>query len=166
MRSTTPAYTGYPEPSDDGTPTASSPSLPAVATTTPAPLLRGDLQMLFGQGDLREVRRLVSRTATQAGIGEMRVDELVLAVNELVANSVDHGGGHGVLRLWVQAGALVVEVHDQGTGPPEAIVPTQVGPDDERGRGLWLAHRLADLVQVRRTPTGTVARVVTWLDRS
>ena len=34
---------------------------------------------------------------------------------------------------------------------------------DEGGRGLWLAHQLADLVQIRRSPAGMTVRVHAWL---
>ena len=54
--------------------------------------------------------------AAAAGLEAPRVDDLVLAVNELAANSVDHGGGAGVLRRGVPvrrvAGRLVTTVFD------------------------------------------------------
>lgn len=123
-------------------------------------------ELPFGHGDLRDVRRLVASLAHAAGLPASRADDLVLAVNELAANSVDHGGGHGVLRAWTERSAFVVEVHDRGSLPDIQAVPRQPAPDADRGRGLWLAYRLADLVQVRRTESGTVARVVTWLHRA
>lgn len=126
----------------------------------------GDLvELPFGHGDLREVRRVVGAHARRAGLPTGRADDLVLAVNELAANSVDHGGGHGLLRVWTERAALVVEVHDRGSLPDVQAVPRQPSPEADRGRGLWLAYRLADLVQVRRTESGTVARVLTWLHR-
>lgn len=122
-------------------------------------------EMPFGHGDLRDVRRLVAEAGHRAGVGDARVEDLVLAVNELAANSVDHGGGSGVMRTWTETGTLVIEVHDRGSLPDIQAVPQQPDPDADRGRGLWLAYHLADLVQVRRTEHGTVARVLTWLDR-
>ncbi len=40
------------------------------------------------------------------GAGPSRRGDLVLAVDELASNSVRHGGGHGVLRLWRDDDAL------------------------------------------------------------
>lgn len=122
-------------------------------------------EMAFGHGDLRDVRRLVAEAGHHAGVGDARVDDLVLAVNELAANSIDHGGGSGTMLIWTETGALVIEVHDRGALPDIQAVPQQPDPEADRGRGLWLAYQLADLVQVRRTESGTVARVLTWLDR-
>ncbi len=38
----------------------------------------------------------------------------MLAVNELAANSVRHGGGRGELHVWHEDDALVCEVRDAG----------------------------------------------------
>jgi hypothetical protein len=32
----------------------------------------------------------------------------------------------------------------------------------DKGRGLWLAYHLADLVQLRTSPEGTTVRISTW----
>ena len=39
----------------------------------------------------------------------------MLAVDELAANSIRHGGGRGVVRLWTEDGALVCDVRDRGS---------------------------------------------------
>lgn len=119
--------------------------------------------MAFGRGDISAVRGLVHRQGLEAGLHPGRVDDLTLAVSELAANSVDHGGGHGRVRVWREPGALVVEVADDGRlGDPLAGRRTPA-PSQERGRGVWIVNQLTDLLQLRSTPAGTVARVVTWL---
>lgn len=116
----------------------------------------------FRASDLRPVRNAVSQRAGAAELGYVRVHDLVLAVHEITTNSVLYGGGSGVLRMWDSADAFVVEVADVGhvTDPLAGRLP----PDLEHtgGRGLWLAHQLCDLVQVRSSERGTTVRISTW----
>ncbi len=124
--------------------------------------------LAFGAGQLGEVRRLVTGLADGAGLSHRRVDELTVAVNELAANSIDHGGGRGTVRGWVEADAVVVEVRDDGDLARRADARSlgSVAPraDAERGRGLWIARQLADELHVRpadrASGAGTVVRVV------
>ena len=52
--------------------------------------------------------------AERIGLAAERVDDVPLAVGEMAANSLRHGGGAGVLRLWTDAGHVVCEVADAG----------------------------------------------------
>lgn len=118
----------------------------------------------YRKGDLARIRRFVLDRARAAGLTEDRADDLCLAVNELAANSIDHGGGDGMLRMWREPDRLVVEVSDAGTISDPLAGRVDPTVDQARGRGLWMAHQLADLLQIRRTERGTVLRAVTWLD--
>ena len=62
---------------------------------------------------LRDARRLVRARAQDAGLGE-RSDDFVLAVNEVLSNSLHHAREDGVLRVWEDADGLVCEVRDRG----------------------------------------------------
>lgn len=109
-------------------------------------------------GPVAALRALVEAQATAAGFGVGQAGELVLAAHEVAVNSVRHGGGGGVLRVWRDGDALVCEVRDGGRlGDPLAgrRRPTLEQPD---GRGLWLANQLCDLVQLRSSAGGTVVR--------
>ena len=126
--------------------------------TLPAP---GDhtVELPFGAGDLALVRRFVTEAAHAAGFAGERRDDLVLAVSELVANTVRHAGGHGVLRMWADSETFFCEVTDPGR-----ILDPLAGrsrPSHRRGsgRGLWIVNHLCDLVQVRSTKEGTVVRL-------
>ena len=120
------------------------------------------LALPFGVGDLRPVRDAVRDRALATEVGFDRVDDLILAVHEIATNSVIHGGGHGTVRIWTSPDAFVVEIADAGriTDPVVGRLP----PDLARlgGRGLWLAHRMCDLVQVRSNAGGTTVRISTW----
>jgi len=115
--------------------------------------------MPFGVTMIDAVRRAVERHAARAGLQEMRRQDLVLAVNELATNSVRHGGGYGRLRLWTDDDHVVCEVRDRGAiADPMAGRQLPFAPQPH-GYGLWLAHQVCDLVQVRALPGGGVVRV-------
>jgi anti-sigma regulatory factor (Ser/Thr protein kinase) len=119
----------------------------------------------FTGDDLVTVRRRVSDHAARHGIDEERAADLELAVTELATNSLRHAGGEGVLRTWREGDALVVEVADGGRIVDPLVGRRPPGPDDEGGRGVWMANQLCDLVQVRSSSVGTVVRLVMWLER-
>lgn len=131
-------------------------------TALPAPLHPQE-SLPFATGDLADVRALVSRRAGGVGLERRRTESLVLAVNELAANSIDHGGGSGVVTVWEDAESLVFEVQDQGRLADLLVGRLTPTPEQPRGRGLWLVNRLSDLVQLRSGPEGTTVRITTWL---
>jgi anti-sigma regulatory factor (Ser/Thr protein kinase) len=100
---------------------------------------------------LAETRDAAGSRAATLGLPQERVSDLVLAVSEVASNSIRHGGGRGLLRMWVEDGAVVCELSDAGyIADPLAgkLRPTarRIG-----GTGLWFAHQLCDLVQIRST---------------
>lgn len=127
-----------------------------------------------GRQALQGIRELVRSHAYSFGLSPSRVDDAVIAVNELATNSVCHGGGEGHLRLWPEhdtqgthtqgthtqgTDSLVIEIEDAGT-----IVEALAGRsmpllESDGGRGLWLVNQLCDLVQVRSSPERTVVRI-------
>jgi anti-sigma regulatory factor (Ser/Thr protein kinase) len=107
---------------------------------------------------LGAVRRFVADRAG-AELDADRAQDLLLAVNELATNTVRHGGGRGVLRVWREPSALICDVTDAGR-----IEQPLVGRERPRlgqvgGYGLWLANQLCDLVQVRAFASGGAVRV-------
>ena len=108
--------------------------------------------------DLGPVRRLVAGHARRAGLGEERTVDLVLAVNEVAANTISHTTGGGVLHVWHTPGEIVCQVHDQGEITDPLAGRVRHGPDD-RGHGLWLVNQVCDLVEPRTGPAGTTVRM-------
>jgi anti-sigma regulatory factor (Ser/Thr protein kinase) len=119
--------------------------------------------MHFAGDDLARVRRMVRGVASSEGLGRAATDELTLAVHELAANSVLHGGGHGTVQAWREPDALVVEVRDPGRIDDPLVGRDLIDVDAENGRGIWMANQLCDLVQVRSGPEGTQVRLRVWL---
>ncbi|HET7418009.1 MAG TPA: sensor histidine kinase [Solirubrobacterales bacterium] len=115
--------------------------------------------LCFGLRELAEVRRRVTAAAERAGLDAEGVADLVTATSELAANSVMHGGGEGILRLWWEDSRLLAEVEDRGRIEEPLVGRRRPDVQQEGGRGLWLANRLCDLVQIRSGERGTVVRL-------
>jgi anti-sigma regulatory factor (Ser/Thr protein kinase) len=127
---------------------------PAVAPT----------ELRFEYGDLAALRQFIARTAEDEGVGPGRVEDFVLAVDELATNSIRYARGEGVLRTWRENGSLLVEVADDGH-IADPLAGRDCPPADEpSGRGLYLVNQLCDLVQLRSSPDGSVVRVHMHLD--
>ena len=109
---------------------------------------------------LVDLRHLTTAAAERAGLAPQRVHDLVLSVHEISTNSVRHGGGRGVLRVWREPEALICEVRDSGRIAQQPLVG-RVRPSlsQSGGWGLWLANQLCDLVQLRELPHGSVVRL-------
>jgi anti-sigma regulatory factor (Ser/Thr protein kinase) len=123
----------------------------------PAPA--GATEVTFGTGDLAAVRDLVEGGGRAAGLDPDRTADLVLCADELAANSLRHGGGSGVLRIWHEQDELVCEVSDAGRIADPLAGRRAPSLERTAGRGLWLANQLSDLVQLRSGPDGTVVRL-------
>jgi anti-sigma regulatory factor (Ser/Thr protein kinase) len=130
---------------------------PFDAPLSPAP--SGCHEFSFGPGNLSTVRELVSASASGAGLAPARAFDLVQAAHEIAANSVQHGGGRGALRIWRDAGALICEIRDQGRIDQPLIGRERPSGAAVGPRGLWLANQVCDLVQIRCLQSGSVVRL-------
>jgi anti-sigma regulatory factor (Ser/Thr protein kinase) len=124
------------------------PDPPAVAVTT-----------AFTAATLPRVRQAVRQVADSAGVSDERLDGFELAVHEVAANSVAHGGGGGTLSLWVEGCRVVCEIRDGGHLSDPMTGRRPVPPDRADGRGLLLVHHVCDLVQVHTRPGATTTRL-------
>jgi anti-sigma regulatory factor (Ser/Thr protein kinase) len=106
--------------------------------------------------DLAEVRGLVRRQARTAGLDEDKTAALLIAVNELASNSIEHAGGGGSLCVWVGGGALVCQIEDHGQieEATDRRMPTDPG-SGSRGYGLPLVVHLTDRAVCVSGPAGT-----------
>ena len=119
-------------------------------------------EVQFDINDLARLRSHVRFIGEGARLTREVVDDLVLAVHELACNSIEHGGGAGLLRGWTEPASLVLEVADGGVIDDPLVGREQALDLSEAGRGVWMANHLCDLVQVRSGHAGTTVRLHTW----
>ncbi len=115
-------------------------------------------EQTFTLNGLAEVRAVVAEHAARLGLASDRTADFVLAVDEIACNSVQHGGGDGVLRLWPEQDRLVCEIRDRGVIDDQQLERDLPATDAVSGRGLWLAQQLCDELQITSTSSGTVVR--------
>ena len=109
--------------------------------------------------EIARVRADVGDRAVRNGFPD-RAGDLVLALDEVIANAQEHGRAPIAVEAWVD-GRIVVEVSDVGNGFDRAQVwsahpPTPYG---QRGRGLWITRQLTDAVSIETGRQGTVVRI-------
>jgi anti-sigma regulatory factor (Ser/Thr protein kinase) len=128
------------------------------AEPLPEPLAQPESRV-FQTGTLAALRDFVARRAAGAGFTGETTDDLVLAVDEVATNSVLHGGGGGILRIWLEGDELVCEVGDLGLIGDPMVGRARPTPHQAGGYGVWLANQLCDLVQVRTFAAGSAVRL-------
>ncbi|MBS2963355.1 sensor histidine kinase [Actinocrinis puniceicyclus] len=117
-------------------------------------------EMPYTISELALLRHTVATRAAALGLSPERVRDFVVAVSEVASNSIRHGGGRGVLRAWAGCGYLVCELTDSGYICDPLAGRLRPTGDQMGGRGLWFAHQLCDLVQIRSTRSeGTRVRL-------
>jgi anti-sigma regulatory factor (Ser/Thr protein kinase) len=130
------------------------------------PPARVALDQLFDGDGLYALRSSVAAHATELGLTEHAVSDLVLVAHELATNAVRHGGASaaapGRLRLWGAGASVVCQVFDVGPAPDDlakvGLVP--VGPTASNGRGLWIVRRLSQRLDISTGPDGTTVTAV------
>lgn len=130
----------------------------------------GDAAVAFDQSfdsdTLSELRNAVRSEASALGLPDSRTAEVVLAVHELAANAVVHGGGAGRARMRVVGGELQCQVSDPGAGSGNARTGTGTGKGTTQpwpfrpGRGLWIARNVADRFNMAPGVSGSQVTVV------
>jgi serine/threonine-protein kinase RsbW len=138
------------------------------------------LDLKIDSGSLHTLRARVRACAEAAGLPDDRVEDVVLAIHELAANVVRHGGGTGRLRAWDLPGAMRFQV-DDGDRPPLGATGRADGYDGYdgsggsdgsgaraedgalpfiSGHGLWVVQRICSHMIARSGPGGTSVVVV------
>jgi anti-sigma regulatory factor (Ser/Thr protein kinase) len=111
--------------------------------------------------ELRRARWLADTAAAEHGLEPDAQFRFTFAVNEAVANAIEHGEaspeGHILIRTSVAGDSLCFEVHDWGSFSPSL---SEADPMPERGRGLALMASMVDEVDVKPSGDATVVRLV------
>ena len=121
----------------------------------PAPV-SAPAELRFGRSDLPLVRDFVAAHATWL---DGAAESLVIAANEAASNTIRHGGGEGVVRMWDEDGSLVCEVSDSGRIEQPLVGREKPQPLQIGGHGVWLMNHLCDLVQIRAYADGGTVRL-------
>jgi anti-sigma regulatory factor (Ser/Thr protein kinase) len=111
------------------------------------------------RSDLAQVRALVLERARQAGLAEDRINDLVLAVSEVAANTLRHTRSSGILAIWHDASEVICEIHDEGVITDPQAGQRKPPADAHGGHGLWIVHQVCDLVELISDAGGTTVRM-------
>ena len=109
-------------------------------------------------GQLSDIRHRLAAWLRGAAIPEGTIADIVLAVNEAAANSIEHAyRGHKPAKVRVEGendGARVhVRIIDKGSWKPAPADP------GVRGRGLLLIRAVSDWLEMECTPSGTTVNM-------
>ena len=117
-------------------------------------------EMVFDH-DLGRLRRFVEAAARKAGLETTRLQDLLLAVNEVATNAIVHAGTSGVIRCWhdVDASEMTCDLRDEGHIGEPLVGRFGPYPLAEQGWGLWMVNQVCDLVELRSGAWGTNVRL-------
>ncbi|MGV9840892.1 anti-sigma factor RsbA family regulatory protein [Streptomyces fungicidicus] len=137
---------------------AYAPDAVAARCNEPLPPVADAMTFPFAAASLPGARHAASGEGRRLGLTGVALEDLAIATAELTTNSVRHGGGSGVLRVWGENGRVVCEVRDRGT-LTDPLAGRHPAPHDQRGgRGLLMVNLIADLVRVHTGDEGTTIR--------
>jgi anti-sigma regulatory factor (Ser/Thr protein kinase) len=124
----------------------------------PLPAEPSDASQLFYQADLRPVRQAVAAHAAKAGLAKGRAADLMIAVSEIAANTLQHTMDGGSLRIWHTADEIICQLRDRGTISDPLAGRRRPGQASD-GYGLWVVNQICDLVELRAAPGDTLVRL-------
>ncbi|KKK06864.1 sensor histidine kinase [Micromonospora sp. HK10] len=137
---------------------------PESYLTEPRPMVVDPVQRTAPLVELTDPSPARARAAVQAADrGHLRpevVEDLMVAVSEMVTNALRHGTAPVRLRLWSARDRIVVTVHDRGEGPKDpyaGLLPA--GDGSAGGLGLWISHQACDHVSLHREADGFTVRL-------
>lgn len=131
--------------------------LTANATAPPAAPVDPDLDVHLDSADgLAELRRRLRSWAAATALTDGDTDDIVIAVDEIATNALEHGQPPARIRGWSTPEAVFIRVDDHGrAGIPATTGYVRPPIDARRGRGIWMARQLADVLTTHNSPTGT-----------
>jgi anti-sigma regulatory factor (Ser/Thr protein kinase) len=115
----------------------------------------------FTRDSLGKVCTLVRTVGVRAGIAPRDIEDLLIAVSEVVTNAIRYGGGTGSITVRRLTGGLVAEIRDCGPGLPDTLTAGRLVPDIPVGGGLSRARLLCEKLDVLSSPLGVTVRMFT-----
>jgi serine/threonine-protein kinase RsbW len=89
--------------------------------------------------------------------------DITLAVDEMLGNAIEHGGGSGTVRLSLLGRRVTCIISDHGPGLPDRVDrhhPPRPDSAAVGGRGLWLAFTLCTAVRLSSSMHGTRVELI------
>jgi anti-sigma regulatory factor (Ser/Thr protein kinase) len=132
--------------------------LTAGATSLPAVPVDPDLDVHLESADrLAQLRRGLRSWGAAMALSERDTDDIVIAVDEIATNALEHGEPPARVRAWSTTDAVFIRVDDQGRiGIPATTGYVRPPTEARRGRGIWMARHLADVLTTHNSPAGTM----------
>lgn len=130
-----------------------------TAPWTPHPLGAADFP--FHRADqLARLRLFAAHHARAIGADPAQVDALLVSVVEAATNTLCHGAGRGICRIWNTSTELLCDITD----PTGTLDPALAGylpplPNRPDGRGLWIIRQLCDTVEIHTSSRGSTIRL-------
>ena len=94
------------------------------------------------------------------GLSPERADGLVVAVNELAANVLEHGAGKGSVQVWRGPGRWVCDVFDEHGGLSDPLAGYRPAHGlRPRGYGLWITRQICDYMEICGDEGGSLVRL-------
>ncbi|WP_410675888.1 ATP-binding protein [Amycolatopsis sp. cmx-4-68] len=129
----------------------------------PRPMVPYPIQRTAPLAELTDPQPRAARQAVtdfnKTDLPAAEIDDLVLAVSEIVDNALRYGRSPVRMRIWADAEHLVVTVHDTGEGPGDPFAGLLPAARDIGGRGLWITHQVCSQVALHRDDTGFTVRL-------
>lgn len=135
-----------------------------IADDAPRSASRECSVLAFDLRTLVQTRQAAVAHARRAGLPDPRVYAVGLAVSELATNSIQHGGGGGILRIWTEGDNFICEISDSGRFDGPLVGRRPVPATQLSGRGLIMVETVTDLAEVRSDPDGTTVRFSMAID--
>lgn len=112
---------------------------------------------------LEKVESLSVKIARKAGFNESTIDDLSIALTELVNNAIHHGNKDDITKnvtvtFDLDHKNLRISIKDEGEGFNPDQLKNPLDPENlmaESGRGLYLVRALMDDIKFKTTDEGT-----------
>lgn len=131
--------------------------------------MKNAIRISCERSNLKVVRDFVSGYLVGLGQNELRINQIVLAVDEIVANIVIHANAedaskHLDVRIKVTDGLFEIELRDQGSAYSPASyqepnMPEYILQGRKGGMGMALVNRLMDRVEFSQHKSYNICRL-------
>ena len=122
--------------------------------------------------NLEKIERISSKIAYDAGFEESTVDDISIALTELVNNAIHHANQDDpkknvTVSFKADSEKLVISISDEGKGFSPKNVSNPLDPENllaDSGRGLYLVEALMDEVEFKVSEIGTEVIIIKKLE--